>query len=566
MKVFKIILSLEIAFLILVNIRNSKAQVPPDKSLAEEQHRRLFKKKSLEKRVPKQPEVEVEEKLPEEAPPKAESTVKFLVTKIIVEGSTVFTQEELHKITSPYENRELTLDDLNAIAKEITELYRKNGYITSKAYIPPQKIKEGVVKIKIFEGKVGDINIQGNRYFGRKFIAKRFEHLRGKILNQSEILLALLYLNKNPDLTVKASLMPSKEPAFTDIVLSVTERYPHHMTYLVNNLGGKLTRRVRHTLLYTSNNFLGYGDYLSFQFPWAESGVVLGINTNYVFPLDEFGRKIGFSLSYTTVKIGREYKPSKVRSASDTFNIYYQDVAFQTLQSTGEWTIGFEATNSYTRALSEKIIRNKLRVLNMGFVYNAQDRLGRTNISAKIDFGFPDFLGSSEIDDRLLSPGSSTSRFVRYTFAITRLHILPLSSYVILSCQGQITPHKLPSVKRLYIGGAYSVRGYPEDDVVGDYGINTIAELRMPFFILPDNIVMKGRRLKDALQLALFSDMGAVYVRGAKEDSFLLGTGIGLRLLNEENVSGRLDLAWPLGDKPTEKEDYQIHFALALEY
>lgn len=553
-------------FILLTLLEKARAQVTvPEKSLPDQQQERLFKEPP-EKKVPEPPEAEIEERILPKAPPSPETAVKFPITKIIVEGSTVFTQEELGKITAPYENKELSFQDLNEVAGKITKLYRNAGYIISRAYIPPQKVEKGVITIKVFEGKVGQINIEGNRYFKSTLISRGFQRLKGKVLNSNELRKALLYLNRNPDLEVKAILEPGKIPETTDILLTVKDRFPHHVGYEINNLGGRLTKHTRHISSYTSTNFLGFNDSLSLQFPWAESGKVKSVSVNYIFPLNDLGTEVGININSVSVRMGKELQPFDIKSASNSYSTYIQFPLWETNRSSSNGRIGFEIINSATKILGEKTMVNELRVLNLGLTYNKQDLRGRTNMYGKMDIGFPDFLGASGKKDPLSSPSGSGGKFTRYKLGITRLQVLPHSSYIILNCQSQLSPDKLSSSKRYFIGGAYTVRGYPEYDAAGDYGMNASAELITPSFIIPSRIKFKGRKLKDVLRFAFFTDLGLTFNHNTGGNSFLAGSGLGLRLTIGRYVSGRVDVAWPIGDEPSENDNLQVHFSLTLNY
>ncbi|HNP28337.1 MAG: hypothetical protein KC592_19850 [Nitrospira sp.] len=59
-----------------------------------------------------------------------------MIRKIHVEGSTVFTAEELSKVTASYENRELSNEDLEELRRALTLLYINNGYVNAGAIIP----------------------------------------------------------------------------------------------------------------------------------------------------------------------------------------------------------------------------------------------------------------------------------------------------------------------------------------------------------------------------------------------------------------------------------------------
>src|SRR5438034_5968872 len=99
--------------------------------------------------------------------------IRVFVREIEVVGSTVFSADELAKLTAPYVNRELTSEDLEALRMAITLHYINNGYVTSGAVVPDQSMKDGVLTIQIIEGKLSRIDVEGNRWFVPGYIRKR---------------------------------------------------------------------------------------------------------------------------------------------------------------------------------------------------------------------------------------------------------------------------------------------------------------------------------------------------------------------------------------------------------
>ena len=98
-----------------------------------------------------------------------------LVNKIVVEGATLLSAAEIKNIVSQYEGSKLTIDGMQKVADLITDEYRRKGFVTSRAYIPPQTIAEGVLIIKVVEGKLGTLNIKGNRYFSSALLEKNID-------------------------------------------------------------------------------------------------------------------------------------------------------------------------------------------------------------------------------------------------------------------------------------------------------------------------------------------------------------------------------------------------------
>ena len=85
------------------------------------------------------------------------------VQKIQVVGSTILSADEINALIKPFEGRSATLEQLKQIADKITEIYLNRGYITSRAVLPAQTITAGVIEIQVLEGKLGPIEVEGNK-------------------------------------------------------------------------------------------------------------------------------------------------------------------------------------------------------------------------------------------------------------------------------------------------------------------------------------------------------------------------------------------------------------------
>jgi hypothetical protein len=64
--------------------------------------------------------------------------LRVFVKEIRVTGSTVFSPDDLAKVTAPYTNREITSEDLESLRQALTLHYVNRGYFTSGAVVPDQ--------------------------------------------------------------------------------------------------------------------------------------------------------------------------------------------------------------------------------------------------------------------------------------------------------------------------------------------------------------------------------------------------------------------------------------------
>jgi len=75
--------------------------------------------------------------------------VSFHIKTIRIIGNTLFSTAVLHSLIADSENKTLSLKQLNALADRLTGYYRQHGYSLTRAVIPAQGIKHGVVTIHI---------------------------------------------------------------------------------------------------------------------------------------------------------------------------------------------------------------------------------------------------------------------------------------------------------------------------------------------------------------------------------------------------------------------------------
>jgi hemolysin activation/secretion protein len=130
---------------------------------------------------------------------------------------------------------------------------------------------------------------------------------------------------------------------------------------------------------------------------------------------------------------------------------------------------------------------------------------------------------------------------------------------MILRLQFQFVSHTLPPSEQFQIGGAYSVRGYPEGDSIGDYGATFSVEWYFPFYLIPKDwkLPYADQPLRYQIEPVVFFDMGGVGLMktnpGEINAKILMGLGGGAKIHFNRNLFLRLDWAQAIGgDGPTQ--------------
>lgn len=462
--------------------------------------------------------------------------------------------------------REMSLKDLIDLADAISELYSQQGYVTSQAYIPPQKIENNIVIINVLEGKVGRVLAKGQEHFKKELIERGIKERSGEVLRYSNLIKDLNYLNKNPDREVKAVLYPSKQPEYSDILLKVEDSRPFHIALEHDNLGSKYTGSHRNSVVLTHNNFSKNDDRMQLKYTISDTGGFKGFLGTYEFPLDNFGKKVGLDFSYARTTMGKEYEPLDVEGDAYVASLYYMGRLFEVNNIDGKYLLAFDVKRAVTDMLSINLYYDALRVFKTGLITDEYDAYGRTNLRTEIDSGFSSFLGASQKDNSKASRSGAGGQFVKYTLGVSRLNKFTPNTFILFNADGQFTSSILTSMEQIRSGGAYSVRGYPESEALGDYGFNSNLELRMPAYFWPKDLFPERFNPVDCLQFLTFIDAGYVGLKkvavGQDKNRQLTGIGFGARLNLDEEITARADIAWPIGDEPEDDSHFKAHFGV----
>ena len=95
-----------------------------------------------------------------------------------------------------------TIGQLGEVATLVTNYYREKGLILAKAVVPVQDVKNGVVDLEVYVGKLGRVLVEGNKMFSEKVLSRPFKNLIGQPVTQARIESALLTLTDLPGLSI----------------------------------------------------------------------------------------------------------------------------------------------------------------------------------------------------------------------------------------------------------------------------------------------------------------------------------------------------------------------------
>src|SRR5262249_22377362 len=182
-------------------------------------------------------------------PKPAEDTnapVQFPVTSYEIAGDTLLTTETLTAVLSKYTGTNITVNDIVKAASALQLEYRTRGYPTVNVTLPPQQITNGIVKIRVFVGRLSEIIVSDNRYFSSNNVMRALPSLRPYMILNGPILQAELdRANANQDRQISPRLEPGEVENTTRLNLSVKDRLPLHAKTELNNQSSPGTPELR---------------------------------------------------------------------------------------------------------------------------------------------------------------------------------------------------------------------------------------------------------------------------------------------------------------------------------
>jgi hemolysin activation/secretion protein len=226
-----------------------------------DEERRRQELERLQRKPVTEPLTQPEAEKPAAKP--APEAIRFLVRAIEFTPSEILSKNELEAIARDYRGKQLSLVDLQELAERVNALYRAKGVVTARAVIPPQDISEGTVRVRLVEGRLGRISIEGNQTTSEGYVKWRLGREPGTLVDLKELERELIRFNRTTDAQLRAQLLPGETFGTTDLNLKLSEPPRHDLRLFLDNSGTESTGEWRRGLAYLNRSVFGWRDDLS---------------------------------------------------------------------------------------------------------------------------------------------------------------------------------------------------------------------------------------------------------------------------------------------------------------
>ena len=496
------------------------------------------------------PSYEVKSAILQKAPEGADK-VLFVLNKLEVEGVTAYQKQELEKLYAGKIGQTVSLADVYTLSGDITNKYRNEGYILTQVYVPPQTIDGGNVKLRVVEGFVDKIAIEGETVDSEVTQVRKYaENVKMKsVLNAKDLQRNLLLINDLPGVTARTILSPSKTTVGASDMTIIVERDREEAELGFDNHGSRYLGAYQGTAIGVLNSPFGHNERIAGQFVMAGDNermdeLAFG-STSYELPISRTGTKLRLMGSYAQTRPGYDLKEFDIkgRSAFGSIGISHPCIRTRDLNLTTRGTFDFRDVHSKSNVedtRKDRIVSARAGA-NLLFVDTLLE-VGVNMIDFEVSHGL-ELIGANNDGDENLSRERGHPQYTKANLSAQRLQRVTPKVNVLVAAEAQVSADPLLSAEEFGVGGmGYGFgRGYDPSEIVGDSGIAGKIELQI-------NKPYDVRHIHD-YQLYTFLDSGKVWNRDATtsdDDESLTSVGLGIRADITEQTKAGLAVAVPL--------------------
>lgn len=497
--------------------------------------------------------------------------------------STVEVQRLVFLIREQRRERGVTLGMIENVADVITNFYREKGFILAKAYLPEQKVRDGVVVLTLLLGELGEVDAQNNKRYSDKSIKRYFKRDLGKPVTAGRMEEKLYLVNDLPGLNVQGYFEPGSQVGDSKLNVNVVNEDFWSSNIRLDNHGSSKSGEYRayadvliHNpttlqdelhlgVLYSQDP--GSSTYGSLRYnshaihPRIRATMAFSKNS-YVLGSVNTGMSVDIEGESEVSEVGLSYVLRRSRASNHSFSLTTQKI--DTILS-----LLINTDSSGTEAPPFNLVSS---VDNIRFGYNFDVLNEKSRILQQGDISFlnakPDEAGQvsgtdGHDDTYALNFNYTMLTFLKFPFTKSETRFL-------FRMVGQYTEDALMPVNQLSLAGPNMVRGFTVDKFYADSGVYLGAD-----WIFSD---LFGKKLSEYVQPYLLADYGygeliPKLVYDTKMKATLSDIGFGFKLKFGQNMRGSLAFVAPMTnnlssveDEDEDTEDVKVYFDLQSSF
>lgn len=479
-----------------------------------------------------------------------------LVGAIRVEGARALPPSAFAAVVEAYAGRTLSPDELRGLASDIANAARERGFGLASAWIPPQRVTAGVLRVVLDEGEIDEIQVDGE---GASIARGMLLPLvNGQPVTTAMLERRLLLAGDVAGVRLGKARLDRREGRNILILRSTRERIQGAAYF--DNWGSRPVGPVRARATLDFNGVVASDDRATI------AGVLTPVSPRE-FQLLRLAYTKGIGRGGTDATIGAYVAHTRPggslrgsglegRSAEVLASVNHPFLRSRGASLWGDLEFAVRDAEQDRRGV--RIRKDRLATLTASGYSIVKLGEGRARARLGVVQGL-DILDATGAGDPLASRRDGSGTFSKIEF--WGQYDRPLGERLSLQLQaeGQLASRPLLSSEEMGLGGRYFLRGYDYREFSGDKGVAGSAELRFDLAAAP-------KPLK-AAQIYGYADAGTVgNYRGGGGSGSLASVGGGVRIWFGVVEAG-LELGVPLAKGFAGRDqDPRVSFTLGARF
>ncbi len=524
------------ALLILVSLSGARAQSPSPGDVnqlllqqrqilqQQEERRQRELEKLREGQAPKKMD-----RAPDDAPPALNGKCAR-VNKIVFDGAELLADDTRKALQKPFVGSCMSIVDIGALVRAVTNWYVDQGYVTARAYPPEQDLSKAILTIRVIEGRTESVEIFENGE-PRQGANTAFPELVGNRLYIRDLEQGLDQINRLPSHDATIRLEEGGKDGYSRVRVDTRKAPFPFATTAIDNSGLTSTGELQ----------AGSSVYLDDVFGLYDSWVLSYKSSDMFYEgqkaSKEFTASVSLPYGYWTLLLSGSYFDYRTRLIgetatfkSDGLSRYYtaelDRVLHRDRDSKTRLTgfINFKDTENFIEDVRLETGSRKLNVTGLRLSHDQRTFDGLLNASISGHKGVPIF-GSLSDDDSL--PGSPVAAFSKVSAEVGFYRPFTVDEFSLAwnaKAYGPWSHQDLFSTEQISLGSQFTVRGFKKDQSLsGDTGAYVRNELiwMMHNFLPEETKPYLGR-------LDLFAAYDAGWLKDDELDPFEQGSVSGI--------------------------------------
>lgn len=411
------------------------------------------------------------------------------VDRFALQGENPLSAKETDALLANYLGEHQGIEGIEAAANALENALKKAGFPFFRVRVPSQSLKTKVIHLALVRLPLGNIEISGNQYFSLKNILNTVPTLQQKMTSADlqKIQRGLDLANRHRTKQTGLTFTTDEALEQINIRLAVKDENPMALSVFARNTGDKeSTGAYRTGITFRHDNVFqrDHGLTATYIMSPTESSNVDQYGGNYRIPFYSIGDELNLSAWQSNAAIS---------SVADNYDLNGTGKLYS-----ARFTHFLSKHKAYQHqidvSLQDRFFKNDLTldgtfstsdVRSRPVAITYKGRLSTQNTDT--DF-FVDYRknSSSGTNNNQAAYEQARSGAIQNWSAVTLGanvdYWLPKQWLLRANMDGQLTDHSLISGEQFGFGGATSLPGFAELEVLGDQGYQTKLELMTPRF------------------------------------------------------------------------------------